>query len=122
MSKGNSISNSVSTVKDELASAAAAAPAVVSKVQDAVSGTLRQSADVVSATSERLAGQEAKLRGFGKQAATSLRNSADYVDEFDPARVKADLSNAARSHMGVSLVAAGVAGLALGLLFGRLRS
>lgn len=118
MSKGNSISQ----VKDEMSSAVAGAPAaVVTHVKDAVSGTLRQSADVVSATSDRLADQEAKLRGLGQQAATSLRNSADYVADFDPKQVTTDISNAARSHMGASLIAAGVAGLAVGLLVAKVR-
>lgn len=99
----------------------APASAVVSHVKDAVSGTLRQSAEVVSATSERLADQGAKLRGLGDQAAKSLRDSADSVDEFDVTRVKEDLSTAARTHMGVSLIAAGAAGLAIGLLVGRAR-
>ena len=99
----------------------APASAVVSHVKDAVSGTLRQSADVVTATSERLADQGTKLRGYGDQAAKSLRESADSVDEFDVARVREDLSSAARSHIGVSLIAAGAAGLAIGLLVGRAR-
>ena len=109
------------TVKNELSAAAEAAPAVVTQVKDAVSGTLRQSADVVSATSDRLADQESKIRDYGQQAATSLRNSADYVDGFDPSQVKADIANAARSHLNVSLVAAGIAGLVVGLLVAKVR-
>lgn len=112
----------VGTVKNEVESAIDSAPEVVNQVKNVVSGKLRQSADVVSATSERLADQEAKLRGLGKQAATSLRNSADYVDEFDPKQVRSDLASAARSHMTASLVTAAIAGLAVGLLVGRLRS
>ena len=99
----------------------APASAVVSHVKDAVSGTLRQSADVVTATSERLADQGTKLRGYGDQAAKSLRESADSIEEYDVARVREDLSTAARSHIGVSLIAAGAAGLAIGLLVGRSR-
>lgn len=109
------------TEKNEVSAAVEAVPAVVAQVKDAVSGTLRQSADVVSATSERLADHESKVRGYGKQAATSLRNSADYVDGLDPSQVKTDIANAARSHMSVSLVAAGVVGLAVGLLVARVR-
>jgi hypothetical protein len=99
----------------------APAAGVASHVKEAVSGTLRQSAEVVSATSERLADQGTKLRGYGDQAAKSLRDSADSIDEYDVARVKEDLSTAARSHIGVSLIAAGAAGLAIGLLVGRSR-
>lgn len=56
---------------------------------------------------------------FGEQAAGWLERSADYVNEFEPQRLKTDLETEVRRNPGRSLLIAGVAGLVLGKLLRR---
>lgn len=60
-----------------------------------------------------------ELSRFGEQAAGWLDRSADYVSEFEPQRLKADLETQVRRNPGRSLLIAGVAGLVLGKLLRR---
>lgn len=57
--------------------------------------------------------------GFGQKAANWLDQSADYVGEMEPQRVRRDLENQVRQNPGRSLLIAGAVGLLLGGLLRR---
>ncbi len=63
--------------------------------------------------------QPSELSKFGEQAAGWLERSAEYVNEMEPRRSKADLETQVRRNPGRSLLIAGLAGLVLGKLLRR---
>lgn len=60
-----------------------------------------------------------ELTGFGHQAAEWLDRSAEYVNQFEPARVRNDIEKEVRNNPGRSLLIAGAVGLVLGGLLRR---
>ncbi|MGH9766493.1 MAG: hypothetical protein ACREAB_03585 [Blastocatellia bacterium] len=83
---------------------------VADKLQ-AAAQTLHQKAD--------RSGQQTEASAFGHRAAGWLERSADYVNEMEPQRLKADIENQVRRNPGRSLLVAGIVGLALGGLLRR---
>ena len=66
--------------------------------------------------SSRSACEASKL---GTQAGTWLHNSADYIEQMEPEKIKADVTEQVRRNPGKSLLVAGAAGLILGAIFRR---
>jgi ElaB/YqjD/DUF883 family membrane-anchored ribosome-binding protein len=89
------------------------------QVKSTVAEKLRTAADTLHERSSQASGRQENLSGYGRQAADWLGRSADYIEEIDPQRVRADLENQVRQHPGRSLLIAGAAGLLLGALLRR---
>ena len=64
-------------------------------------------------------GQNNAVVQYGRQAATWLDSSADYVRELDVDQIKTDVKNHVRQNPGRTLLIAGAAGLLLGALIRR---
>lgn len=56
---------------------------------------------------------------LGSQARSWLHSSADYIEQMQPEKIKADLTEQVRRNPGKSLLVAGAAGLVLAALFRR---
>jgi ElaB/YqjD/DUF883 family membrane-anchored ribosome-binding protein len=54
---------------------------------------------------------------FGHQTASWLEKSADYLQQAEPEKMRADFENQVRKNPAKSLLIAGAAGLALGIIF-----
>ena len=63
--------------------------------------------------------QKTGQTGYAGQASDWLTNAADYVRDVDPAQLKSNIQEQVRSNPGRSLLIAGAAGLALGILLRR---
>jgi len=92
---------------------------VAERVIGKVSAKLRKTADVVGATTERIASHERDVRSYGKQAAEWLDTSADYVSDIDPQQLRISVTNGLRRNIAPSLIAAAMLGLVAGLLLRR---
>jgi ElaB/YqjD/DUF883 family membrane-anchored ribosome-binding protein len=64
-------------------------------------------------------GQNSARAGYANQASDWLDTAADYVRGIEPAQIKSDLQQQVHSNPGRSLLIAGAAGLALGILLRR---
>ena len=56
---------------------------------------------------------------LGSQAGDWLHNSADYIEQMEPKKIKADITEQVRRNPGKSLLVAGAVGLILGAIFRR---
>ena len=63
--------------------------------------------------------QQNEFANFGKRAANWLEQSADYVNQIEPTKVRNDIETQVRRNPGRSLLIAGAVGLVLGGLFRR---
>jgi len=63
--------------------------------------------------------QNGPMSDYANQASGWLDNAAEYVREFDPSQVKADIQRQVRENPGRTLLIAGAAGLVVGALFRR---
>lgn len=82
----------------------------VAKVMGKAAEALHQQADKASAL---------PFADFGHQAAQWLEKSADYVQTVEPQKIRADFEDQVRLNPAKSLLIAGAAGLALGMIFRR---
>ncbi len=62
-----------------------------------------------------------QLTDLGHQTAGWLEKSADYLQQAEPEKMRADFENQVRSNPAKSLLIAGAAGLVLGIIFRRRR-
>ncbi len=88
------------------------------QVKSTVADKLHSAAKTLHQTAER-GDQQGDLSTFGHRAAGWLENSADYVSEIEPERVRRDLENHVRKNPGRTLLIAGAIGLVLGGLLRR---
>ena len=88
------------------------------RMQVRIADKLHQAADTLFGKTEnnQTPGEAAK---FGNQANTWLHNSADYIEQMEPEKIKADITEQVRRNPGKSLLVAGAAGLILGAIFRR---
>lgn len=87
------------------------------QVRSTLAGKLRTAAETMRQKATTTESED--VRGLGGQASDWLDRSAKYVDDFDPQRLKEDVSTQVRSNPGRSLLIAGAAGLILGALLRR---
>ena len=78
------------------------------QVKSGLADKMRQAADT-------LFGQAVDAQGAGGW----LHDSADYIEQMEPAKIKADLTKQMRRNPGKSLLVAGAAGLILGAILRR---
>jgi ElaB/YqjD/DUF883 family membrane-anchored ribosome-binding protein len=79
-------------------------------------------ADKLESAAEALrqkSGQSSNRAGYVNQASDWLNQTADYVRGIEPAQIKSDIQQQVHSNPGRSLLIAGAAGLALGILLRR---
>lgn len=88
------------------------------RIQVRIADKLHQTADRLFGKTEdnQTPGEAAK---FGTQANTWLHNSADYIEQMEPKKIKEDLTEQVRRNPGKSLLVAGAAGLILAAIFRR---
>jgi ElaB/YqjD/DUF883 family membrane-anchored ribosome-binding protein len=84
-----------------------------SQVKSTVADKLHSAAKTLHQTAER-GNQQSGLSSFGHRAAGWLDNSASYVSEVEPERMRRDLEDQVRNNPGRSLLIAGAVGLVLG--------
>jgi len=84
---------------------------VADKLETAAS-TLRQKVDQAD-------NPDNVMMGYGDKASELLNNSASYIREMDPQKIKTDIQDQMRRNPGRSLLIAGAAGLILGALLRR---
>ena len=88
------------------------------QVKSTVADKLHSAAKTLHQKAER-GDQQSDLSNFGHKAAGWLENSASYVSEIEPERVRRDLENQVRNNPGRTLLIAGAVGLVLGGLLRR---
>lgn len=88
------------------------------QIKSTVADKLYLAATNLHQTAER-GDQQSDLSSFGHRAAGWLENSASYVSEIEPERVRRDLENQVRKNPGRTLLIAGAVGLVLGGLLRR---
>lgn len=88
------------------------------RIQVRIAGKLRQAAEALHGKTED--NQVPKgAANLGSQASTWLHNSADYIEQLEPEKIKTDITEQVRRNPGKSLLVAGAAGLILGAIFRR---
>jgi len=88
------------------------------RIQVRIADKLRQAADsLISKTEDNKTPRE--LANLGSQAGSWLHNSADYIEQMEPKKVKEDITEQVRRNPGRSLLVAGAVGLVLGAIFRR---
>lgn len=88
------------------------------RIQNRVADKLRQTAETLFGKTE----DAAPLHGASDikaRAGSWLSQSADYIEQMEPEKLKTDISNQVRRNPGKSLLVAGAAGLILGAIFRR---
>ncbi len=88
------------------------------QVKSTVADKLQAAAQTLHQKAAR-PGQSHEVSNFEHRAAGWLERSADYVNEMEPERVKADIESKVRRNPGTSLLIAGAVGLLLGGLLRR---
>ena len=88
-------------------------------IKESVAGAMTKVATTLHQQAEKSA--EPQLTNVGHQAASWMEKSADYVQEFDPQKMRADVANQVQRNPAKSLLMAGAAGLVLGAIFRRRR-
>jgi ElaB/YqjD/DUF883 family membrane-anchored ribosome-binding protein len=84
-------------------------------IKNTVADKLNDAADAL----RQKAGQNSAAGGYANQASGWLNNAADYVRTVEPEQIKSNIQQQVRSNPGRSLLIAGAAGLALGILLRR---
>jgi ElaB/YqjD/DUF883 family membrane-anchored ribosome-binding protein len=84
-------------------------------VKTTVADKLNDAADAL----RQKTGQNSAAGGYASQASDWLSNAADYVRTAEPEQIKSNIQQQVRSNPGRSLLIAGAAGLALGILLRR---
>ena len=84
-------------------------------IKTTVADKLKSAADALRQKS----GQNSARAGYVNQASDWLNQTADYVRGIEPAQIKSDIQQQVHSNPGRSLLIAGAAGLALGILLRR---
>ncbi len=85
------------------------------QIKHTAADKLRRAAETLQQQSERVGLRQ----DYGQRAADWLDRTADYVGEFDPKQVKADLEEQVRRNPGRTLLIAGGVGLLLGAILRR---
>ena len=85
------------------------------QVKSGLADKMRQAADTLFGQAVDAQGAE----NFGSQAGGWLHDSADYIEQMEPAKIKADLTRQMRRNPGKSLLVAGAVGLILGAILRR---
>ena len=84
-----------------------------------VAEKLRAASGTISQKSSEMAGGNQNVSNYGRQAATWLGRSADYIEDFEPRQLRNDIENQVRQNPGRSLLIAGAAGLVIGAILRR---
>jgi ElaB/YqjD/DUF883 family membrane-anchored ribosome-binding protein len=92
--------------------------ASVERIQVRIADKLRKAAETLfGKTEDNQTRHEAA--NLGSQAGAWLHNSADYIEQMEPKKIKADITEQVRGNPGKSLLVAGAVGLILGAIFRR---
>ncbi|HEX4950127.1 MAG TPA: hypothetical protein VFZ34_25905 [Blastocatellia bacterium] len=91
---------------------------ISNRIQVRIADKLHHAAETLFSKTEDnpTPGEAANL---GAQARDWLHHSADYIEQMEPKKIKADITEKVRRNPGKSLVVAGAAGLILGAIFRR---
>ena len=100
---------------DDLASSQNKGGSAFDNIKSTIADKMESAADALRQNS----GQARAGAGYVNQASDWLGYAADYVRDIKPAQIKSDLQNQVRSNPGRTLLIAGAAGLALGVLLRR---
>lgn len=88
------------------------------RIQTRIADKLHQAAEALfGKTEDNQTPHEAEK--LGSQAGVWLHNSADYIEQMEPKKIKDDIAEQVRRNPGKSLLVAGAAGLILGAIFRR---
>jgi hypothetical protein len=88
------------------------------RIKARIAGKLRQAAGTLQGKAEgNQIPREAAT--FGAHASGWLHNTADYIEEMEPEKIKDDITEQVRRNPGKSLLVAGAVGLILGAIFRR---
>ena len=88
-------------------------------VKDSVAKGMGKAAQVLHQQADKASAPQ--LTNLGHQTADWLERSADYVQDAEPQKLRADFEEQVRKNPAKSLLIAGAAGLVLGALFRRRR-
>ena len=80
---------------------------------------LNSAADALRKRSAQPGAENEGLAGFERKAADWLNRSADYLNDLNADKFKADVRNQVHEHPGRTLLIAGAAGLLLGTILRR---
>ncbi|MEO6726232.1 MAG: hypothetical protein ABIU20_08925 [Blastocatellia bacterium] len=88
------------------------------RLQVRIADKLHQAAETLFGNTE---GNQIPHEGsnLSSQASTWLHKSADYIEQIEPEKIKADITGQVQRNPGKSLLVAGAAGLILGAIFRR---
>lgn len=89
------------------------------KITGVIAEKMKTAADTLRNRAAEGGGQNNAVVQYGRQAATWLDSSADYVRDLDIDQVKMDVKNLVRQNPGRTLLIVGAAGLLLGTLVRR---
>lgn len=89
------------------------------KLTGIISDKLKTAADTLRNKAAEGNGQNNAVVQYGRQAATWLDSSADYVRDLDIDQIKTNVKDHVRQNPGRTLLIAGAAGLLLGALVRR---
>jgi ElaB/YqjD/DUF883 family membrane-anchored ribosome-binding protein len=100
---------------DDLTSNQNNSSSTFNNIKSTIADKMESAADALRQNS----GQARAGAGYVNQASDWLGYAADYVRDIEPAQIKSDLQRQVRSNPGRTLLIAGAAGLALGILLRR---
>lgn len=83
-----------------------------------IAGKLRQAAETLYRKTEDIQTSRG-APNLGPQASAWLHNSADYIEQMEPKKIKEDITEQVRRNPGKSLLVASAVGLILGAIFHR---
>lgn len=83
-----------------------------------IADKLRHAAETLHGKAEDLQTPR-EAPNFGAQASVWLHNSADYIEQIEPKKIKDDFTEQVRRNPGKSLLVASAVGLVLGAIFRR---
>jgi len=91
---------------------------VLAQLKSAIAQQLATGAEAIHRQTAHVE-HPSELSQWGEQTADWLKRSANYVNELQPQKVKADLEMTIKQNPGRSLLIAGLAGIVLGNLLRR---
>lgn len=86
---------------------------------DSVKSTVADKLAGAAETLRQKGGQNSATAAYADQASGWLNSAADYVRDLDPSELKSNIQQQVHNNPGRSLLIAGAAGLALGILLRR---
>lgn len=89
------------------------------QIKTSLSDAVRKAAGSLDRAIAQNSNQNDAIHRYGQHATAWLERSADYIQDFEPKEVATQVRDEVRRNPGRSLLIAGAAGLALGVIFRR---